>query len=146
MKAANALIAWTSAGDQQGSVPPGSVAIGPYPEEGEGDWTDGYPYTWRAAEVAGPSHSRAKQEHEVLRDFYRLVYLYGVHPYVAHRAMLHIDEYQDITKEMGAGPDKGELGHDPNVGYGRSTRYPVPKVVERRIGASVHVWPGDFLG
>jgi hypothetical protein len=74
-------------------------------------------------------------------DWYQLVYVYGVHPYAAHRAFLEIAEYQDIIKAMGCGPDKDEPGHDPNVGYGRVCRYPVPELnIFTRYGA-LHVRP-----
>jgi hypothetical protein len=81
------------------------------------------------------------QQHQVMLDFYQLVYSYGLHPYVVHRAFLHIDEYQAVIKRMGCGPAKGELGHDPNISYGRVADFPVPEISERRIGPSFHVWP-----
>lgn len=41
---------------------------------------------------------------------------------------------------MEARPAKGELVHDPNVGYSR-TDYPIPPVEERRIERSFHFSP-----
>jgi hypothetical protein len=64
-----------------------------------------------------------------------------LHPYIVHRAFLVIDEFQEIIKENGYGPAKGELGHDPCVGYGRSTLEPLPLVQVAYLGRSIHVWP-----
>lgn len=140
MLAAETLIAWNRAGYSSSRVPPGSVAVGPLLSEDEGDWTDGYLNTGGAANMYRRSLSAAEQKLAVIRDFYSLVYTDGLNPYVVHRAFLHIDEYQEFIKEMGAGPAPDEIGYDPEISYGRSD-YPVPEVVERRLGRSVHVWP-----
>lgn len=141
MKAAEALIAWNSVEDADGKMPPGSVAIGPLLRDNEGDWTDGFTNTGGAAEMHRRTLTRQDQELAVLKDFYLLVYSYGLAPYVVHRAFLHIDEFQTVIKSMGAGPSRGEHGHDPEVSYGRSSQSPVPKVTEMRIGRSVRISP-----
>ncbi|MCW5733491.1 MAG: hypothetical protein KIS73_05170 [Enhydrobacter sp.] len=141
MKAADTLIAWTDFTDVSGKVPPGSIAVGPLLRDGEGDWTDSYGYTGGAAHVHRRSLSDTEQATAVFQDYYMLVYSYGLHPYVVHRAFLHIDEYQEFIKSMGAGPDLGELGHDPSIMHGRSVAYPLPSVSERHIGRSFHFWP-----
>jgi hypothetical protein len=83
----------------------------------------------------------AEQRRRVMLDRYQILYVCGVHPYAAHRAFLVIDEYQQVIKEIGCGPDKDEPGHDPNVGYGRVCSYPVPELnIFMRHGA-LHVWP-----
>jgi hypothetical protein len=60
---------------------------------------------------------------------------------VVHQAFLLIDEYQEVIKANGWGPDKSELGHDSNVGYGRAARYPVPKLQIIQDGPAWHFWP-----
>ncbi|MBL8580342.1 MAG: hypothetical protein JNK47_24355 [Mesorhizobium sp.] len=137
MKASETIIAWNGLDNYRNEGRPGSIAVGPLLHDGDGDWTRPYLYTGGAAEVYRRNISTKDQQFSVLRDFYSLAYVYGLHPYLVHRAFLHIDEYQDITKAMGAGPDENELGHDPNVGYGRSS-YPVPSVEERRLERSFH--------
>jgi hypothetical protein len=122
MKASEAVIAWNGSTTHRDEGQAGSIAVGPLLFDGDTDWTRPYFYTGGAA---------------VLRDFYALVFTYGLHPYLVHRALLHIDEYQDIIKAMGAGPDKDELGHDPDVGYARLD-YPVPAVEEQRVERSFH--------
>ena len=78
-----------------------------------------------------------------MRDWYMLVYSYGIDPYLAHLAFLLIDEYQTIIKNMGFGPAKGELGHDPDVGYGRAIVAPKPSVNIVRQGRVTHFWPEE---
>ena len=69
-------------------------------------------------------------------------YVYGIDPYLAHQAFLLTDEYQTIIKNMGAGPDKGEPGHDPDVGYGSVVRGTWPRVnIVRGAGGATHFWP-----
>lgn len=141
MLAAETLIAWNADDDTSGKIPAGSVAVGPLIEERERDWTEGYTSTGGAANIYRRSLSGVEQRLAVMWDFYTLVYLYGLSPYVVHRAFLHIDEYQEVIKDMGAGPARGELGHDPEIPYGRASSRPVPAVSERPYGRSVHVWP-----
>lgn len=141
INAKNTLIAWNSVDEGGEGVPAGAVAIGPLLNDEESDWTDGYCFTGGAAEVARRGMTSEEQLFYVMRDWYELVYGYGLHPFIVHTAFLQIEEYQIIIKDMGMGPDKGELGHDPYVGYGRSVAYPVPEIDVRRIGRSVHVYP-----
>lgn len=142
IKAREAIIAWNAAdGGLSGDAPPGAIAIGPLLREGEGDWTGPYRLSGGAANTNRRKMTGVEQQFHVMRDWYELVYGYGLHPFVVHTAFLQIEEYQMITKEMGMGPDKGEIGHDPSVGYGRAVNYPVPEVETRHIGQSLHVWP-----
>jgi hypothetical protein len=140
MKASEAIIAWNGLGSYRNEGRPGSIAVGPLLGDGDSDWTRPYLYTGGTAEVQRRKLSKTDQQFWVIKDFYSLVYVYGLHPYLVHRALLHVDEYQDITKAMGAGPDKDELGHDPDVGHGRLS-YPVPAVEEQRLERSFHFWP-----
>lgn len=144
MKANNVLIAWNGNDAEYYSrqdAPPGSVAVGPLLRSGDADWTHAYMMTGGAAEMDRRQMSGVTQRFHVMRDWYELVYGYGLHPFVVHTAFLHIEEYQDIIKEMGMGPGKGEFGHDPEVGYGRSVSYAIPEIEVNRYGDSVHVWP-----
>jgi hypothetical protein len=145
IKANNVLVAWNGADDADQALirgaPAGAVAVGPLLHDGEADWTAGYMCTGGAAEVDRRKMNGMPLRFYVMRDWYELVYGYGLHPFVVHTAFLHIEEYQKIIKEMGMGPGRGEFGHDPDVGYGRSVSYPVPEIEIRRIGQSVHVWP-----
>ncbi|MBX5001874.1 hypothetical protein HJB72_28540 [Rhizobium lentis] len=143
IKAKDAMIAWNGADSRLAdpSSPPGSVAVGPLINAHESDWTRGYLYSGGAAHTNRRTMTGAEQRFQVMRDWYELVYGYGLHPFVVHTAFLRIDEYQEIIKEMGMGPDRGELGHDPEVGYGRAGDFPVPEIDINHIGQSVHVWP-----
>jgi len=85
------------------------------------------------------------QQLAVMADWYRLVYCNGIEPYLAHLAFLEIKEYQTFIKYNGAGPDKGERGHDPNISYGRSIRTPLPEVKIVRQGEVVHFWPKECV-
>jgi hypothetical protein len=152
MKAAETLIAWNDATDDTfAGAPPGSLAVGPLLHEDEPDWTESgkgrlYTNTGGAAWVDRQTMRGLIQRHHVVLDWYKLVYVSGLHPYVVHIAFLHIDEYLAAIKEMGCGPDRDELGHDPEVGHGRAVRYPVPKIKTHRIGRSIHVWPVETEG
>ena len=117
MKASEAVIAWNGSTTHRDEGQAGSIAVGPLLFDGDTDWTRPYFYTGGAAEVYRRNLPEKDQQFAVLRDFYALVFTYGLDPYLVHRALLHIDEYQDIIKAMGAGPDKDELGHDPRSAY-----------------------------
>ncbi|WP_025593156.1 hypothetical protein [Agrobacterium tumefaciens] len=147
IKANELLIAWNDAEHSpQGKARAGSIAVGPLLRRDEPDWTKGYFYTGGAADTARRKLKGVAQHFHIMRDWYELVYGYDLHPFVVHTAFLHIDEYQEIIKDMGMGPDKGEFGHDPNFGYGRTVQSPVPAVEVKRIGLSVHVWPVESKG
>ena len=144
MKADNTLILWNT-GDEKsliGDAPPGSIAVGPL-ESDDVYWSHvhGYSCSGGAAWVARRDLPKSDQEREVMLDWYQLVYTYGLDPYVVHRAFLLIDEYQDVIKRMGCGPDKDEPGHDPEVSYGRAVRAPAPKLKIVRTGPAIHFWP-----
>jgi hypothetical protein len=132
MKAKEVLIAWNDAKDESrgGKAPPGSIAVGPLLQSDERDWTDPYWKTGGAAYMDRRQLFGMPQQFAVMRDFYVLVYSYGLHPYVVHRAFLHIDEFQAAIKACGLGPDEGELWHDCNVCYGRCVDYSVPAIKE----------------
>jgi hypothetical protein len=115
--------------------PWGAVAAGPPLHDG--DWTSLYECTGGAAWAGRQVLTDAEQRHQVMLDWYQIVYVYGVHPYAAHRAFLVIAEYQDIIQEMGCGPDKDE----PNVGYGRVCSYPVPELNIFTRYSALYVWP-----
>ena len=141
MQAAVTLIAWNSRSDTEEKAPAGSLAVGPLLQANEGDWIDWYTSTGGAAYAGRQNLTECDQVMAVLQDFYRLVYLEGLDPYIVHRAFLHIDEYQEFLRDMEAGPAPGELGHDPQLPFGRSDNYALPEVNERRIGRSIHIWP-----
>jgi hypothetical protein len=142
MKASEAIIAWNGRDSFRSEGRAGSIAVGPLLHDGDSDWTRAYLFTGGAAEVQRRTLPEKEQQFSVLRDFYTLVYVYGLDPYLVHRALLHIDEYQDVIKAIGAGPAKGELGHDPDVVSGQ-TDYPIPQVDERRIERSFHFSPAE---
>jgi hypothetical protein len=141
--AGNALIAWNAnEGREHARTPPGSIAIGPLlRNSGEPDWSFGYECTGGAAYAARHNLQKPQQQQHVLLDWYQLVYQYGIHPYTAHRAFLLIQEYQDIIRQYGMAPDKGEPGHDQGIPYGRAIVYPVPVLEIFTIGRSSHFWP-----
>jgi hypothetical protein len=112
----------------------------------EGDWAGLYECTGGAAYVSRRNLTGVKQQFHVLRDYYVLVYTYGLHPYIVHRAFLLIDEYLAIIKDAGCGPDRDEPGHDPNVGYGRAVKYPIPELLIRQTGRATHFWPATAGG
>ncbi len=142
MKASETIIAWNSgAYSREGLAPPGSLSVGPLRSEGKADWTVHYMYSGGAAHMSRRSMDGLEQRFHVMRDYYELVYGFGLDPFVVHTAFLHIDEYQEIIKEMGLGPDKGEHGHDPNVGYGRAGDFKKPEIEVQMVGETVHVWP-----
>jgi hypothetical protein len=143
MKAADALIAWNGADHPafRRDAPPGSIGIGPLQTETEPDWAGPYARTGGAAYVGRRQLRGLPQQHQVMLDWYRLVYGYGIHPYLAHRAFLLIDEYQEVIKDMGCGPAKDEPGHDPGVGYGRTVLYPVPEIKITHTGRGTHFHP-----
>jgi hypothetical protein len=134
MRLAETLIAWNG-GDSGGNI-----AIGPLLQEDEPDWAAPYEATGRAAYVEHRNLSGVPAEHQVMRDYYRLVYTYGLHPYIVHRAFLLIDEYQAVIKAMGCGPDRGEPGHDPAVGFGRAVKVPLPELQMKHTGRATHFW------
>ena len=146
MKAAHTLIAWNPNGDDppfRGAAPAGSIGIGPlyFEHDGNGDWSRPYRCSGGAAYTERRKLSGIVQQHQVMLDWYQLVYSYGIEPYLAHLAFLEIDEYQDVIKDMGCGPAKGERGHDPNIPYGRSVTTELPRVRILRRGDVTHFWP-----
>jgi hypothetical protein len=154
MKAASTLIAWNGAPNAaadraferteraaQRPFPAGSVGVGPLRSEKEADWSVGYQSTGGAAYVERRSMSPADQRFHVMLDWYMLVYTYGIHPYIVHRAFLLIDEYQSILKAFSMGPAEGEPGFDPNVGYGRAGDYPIPEITITQAGRATHFGP-----
>jgi hypothetical protein len=147
LKVSNTVIAWNSVegGDPIRKAPPGSVAVGPWldadGEHYEPRWTQPYPYTGGAADADRRKLFGASSERAILLDFYQLVYSYGLNPYVVHRAFVHIEEFANAIKREGMRPDKGEAGHDPEVGYGRCWPWPLPEIEIKHLGPSVHVWP-----
>lgn len=144
MKAGNTLILWNARDEEPlaGDAPPGSIAVGPLESEAA-RWSHVHHYSTSggAAWVARRDLPAPEQRCEVMLDWYRLVYAYGLDPYVVHRAFLLVDEYQDVIKRMGCGPDKDEPGHDPQVSYGRAVRMPPPKLKIVRTGPATHFWP-----
>jgi endonuclease YncB( thermonuclease family) len=85
-QAADTLIAWNGIDTHNGRAPPGSIAIGPLQEMYELDWAAPYHCTGGAADGGRRTMTGTTQRHHVMLDWYRLVYAYGVNPYVAHRA------------------------------------------------------------
>lgn len=140
MRASDALVAWNGAECLIGAAPPMSVAVGPLLRDGDADWTEPYRCTGGASNSYRRKMDGTAQEFEVLAEWYGLVFGYGVHPVIAHRAFLHIDEYQTLVKRIGWGPGKGEPGHDPNTPHGRLD-YPTPEFDVHEQHGVVHVWP-----
>jgi hypothetical protein len=141
MKAAETLIAWNDAEPNQpdGCGPPGSIGIGPLLIPGEDDWTRRYGNTSGAAEYKRRDQSGVVLERELMSDWYMLVYSYGLHPYLVHRAFLLIDEFQAIIKHRDLGPASDEPGHDPNGGgCGRTVHWPLPKLLITETGRATH--------
>lgn len=148
MKAIETFIMWNADDfetSDRGDAPPGSIAIGPIPTFTRGDdWTSIYRYAssgrggvWSNCKGMGA----AELEHAAMRDWYVLVYSYGIHPYVAHRAFLLIDEYVSVIKKLGCGPAKDEPGHDADVCYGRCVQTPIPEMRIMQTGPATHFWP-----
>jgi hypothetical protein len=150
IKAAEALIAWNGADDgcerSSEAAPWGAVAVGSLLSDDDPDWTTLYECTGGAAWAGRHGLTDAEQRHQVMLDWYQIVYVYGVHPYAAHRAFLAIAEYQDVIKEMGCGPDKDEPGHDPNLrthgGGRRTTRRHERRAITLQSGDSTRA-PND---
>ena len=148
MKAAKTLIAWNPIADRatikiKGHAPPGSIAVGPLQTYDELDWTRPYYATGGAANVDRRKLKGIEQDHRVMLDWYVMVYSYGIHPYLAHRAFLLIDEYRKIITLHGWGPAKGELGHDPDTPFGRAIIVPPPKLHITKTGKATHFWPTE---
>lgn len=137
MKASEAIIAWNGLEDFRHEGHPATIGIGPLLFDGDSDWTRPYLYTAGAAEAKRRHLNGVDQQFAVLKDFHTLVYLYGLDPYLVHRAFLHIDEYQDIMRSEGAGPAEDEHGHTPDGGHGRKN-YDVPSVEEHQVERSHH--------
>ncbi len=140
MKASEAIIAWNALDDFRSEGRPGSIAVGPLLYDGDGDWTRPYLYTGGAAEVHRRTLSDRDQQFFILRDFYTLVYVYGLHPDLVHKAFMHIDEYQDIAEAAGALSGKSDKDDGPKREVGHR-EYPVAAIEERRVGRSFHFWP-----
>lgn len=141
MRAAETLILWNGAlspgeAPSEHWGPAGGIAIGPLDND-----CNSYSCSGGAAYVARRKLTGLPPQFHVLRDWYELVYGYNLHPYVAHRAFLLIDEYQAIIKRMGCGPDKDEPRHDPNVGYGRCGYFAKSELKIFNRGGSTHFWP-----
>jgi hypothetical protein len=149
MKAAQALIAWNPAtGDYRAeAAPPGAIGVGPlYSEhDGNGDWAGLYRCTGGAAYTDRRKLFGVSQQLAVMKEWYMLVYSYGIDPYLAHLAFLMIDEYQAVIKGMGFGPAKGEHGFDPQIGFGRAIATEQPRVRIRHRGEVSHFWPERIL-
>lgn len=144
MKANNTLLAWN--GDRQtdkpspDKAPPLSLAIGPLIGEGEGDWTAPYGDTGGACWI--PRRTAKEQTLLVMSDWWTLVFVYGLDPYLVHRAFCLIDEYVGYTQRLGAGPAKDEPGHNPEYGYGRCVRLTPTPLIITPAGRAWHFWPG----
>ena len=141
MKAAQTLIAWQPIDWTQlpNRAPPGSIAVGPLLDMDDLDWVRPYECNGGASYAARRTMSGIKQQMLVLRDWHMIVYLYGLHPYVAHRAFLLIDEYQTIMKDIGVGPAPGEPGHDPDLMWNSSKWHPALDI--KMLGKGTHFWP-----
>jgi hypothetical protein len=142
MKAAETYIVWEPVRSDDytprpGRAPPGSMALGPLNDIA---WDEGYMASGGCAYVYR-REPKCDQDYEVLHDWFRLVHTYGLDPYLVHLGFLHIDEYQTITKNAGCGPDRGELGHDPDFGFGRVCRRR-PIVHQHHADGAWHFWPG----
>lgn len=133
MKASEAIIAWNGIEDFRHEGRPGSVGVGPLLFDGDSDWTRPYLFTGGAAEVRRRTLTEKEQQFAVLQDFYNLVHVYGLHPDLVHQALLHIDEYHDVMKSVGA---------DPESGAGR-TNYAATSIEENRVERSFHFAPAD---
>lgn len=126
LKASDAVIAWTSPKANAGrGAPPGSVAIGPFSEHGL--WISDYKSTGGAVYARRRNLRGAGQRFEVMLDWYRITFVFGVDPAIVHRAFLEIEEYQALIEER----DCVTVEPDPK-----------PKMnVFRGVTGSLHVWP-----
>lgn len=137
LPAERALIVWDDPDDR---FPLGRVAVGstdaqnPVPNDSKG-----YRYSGGAAYVERRNLSGKSQYRYVLEDFYTLSCVYGIRPHIVHLAFCNIAEFQDLTVEMGFGPDVGEPGHRPDRGFGRcvSNKPPLKTATYRGFR---HVW------
>lgn len=84
-----------------------------------------------------------EQRFLVMRDYMLLVYTYGIDPHVVYRAFWNISEFQEIVRDGGMAPDRGEPGYDPSVGHGRLVNS--PEIDEHRFWHSVHVFPRNAM-
>jgi hypothetical protein len=143
MKAADTLIAWNGIDHSSlhRDAPPGSIAIGPLQSNTEPDWAGPYECTGGAAYVERRAMHGFVQQRQVMLDWFQLVYSYGIHPYVAHRAFLLIDEYQAAIKSIDCGAAKDEPGHDPDVGFGPAVCCPALPLKIFSTGRATHFWP-----
>ena len=135
--ASRALIAWGYKPEGWSLDASPAVAVGHLLDDRTPDWTKDYESTGGASTVYRRELAGMDQRFHVLRDYTQLVYTYGIDPHVVYTAFLNIKEFQEIVKEAGMGPDKGEQGHDPNVGFGRLVDS--PKIEIKRFWHSVHV-------
>lgn len=102
MKAAATLIAWDYRANNQ------RLGVGPLIYPGAPDWTrpaSKYPCTGGAAYTARRKLRGVEQKFHVMLDAYQLVSQYGLHPYLVHRALSHIEEYRLMMTEYGMAPD-----------------------------------------
>jgi hypothetical protein len=94
MKANEALIAWTPAGDPDdptsGKVKVGELLSNPHAK----DWTDPFTHTGGAAYAEVRELTGHASVARLFIDFHTLVVGDGIDPKVAHEAFLAIDEYR----------------------------------------------------
>ncbi len=143
LTASDAVIAWTGNGEAPApgkTAPPGSIAVGPFSAGAR--WADAHNHTGGAVYARRRKLRGVSQRFGVMCNWYQLVYVHGIDPYIAHRAFLEIEDYLEIIKEREWGPGEDEPGYDPEIGPGRVGALPRPAIeVIPGDGGSILVWP-----
>ncbi len=128
LKASDAVIGWTSPKANAGrGAPPGSVGIGPFSEHGL--WISDYESTGGAVYARRRNLRGAWQRFEVMLDWYRVSFVFGVDPAIVHRAFLEIEEYHALLEERDCVADEPDPLAKPKMD------------VFRGAAGSLHVWP-----
>jgi hypothetical protein len=127
LKASDAVIAWTGPKANAGRAPRGSVGIGPFSEHGL--WVSDYASSGGAVYARRRKLTGAWQRFEVMLDWYRISFVFGVDPAIVHRAFLEIQEYQALIDERDCDADEF------------SARPKSPMDVFRGAAGSLHIWP-----
>jgi hypothetical protein len=127
LKANDAVIAWTGPTTNARRAPAGSVCIGRFADHTL--WSSDY------ASTAGAVHARRRkikgawQRFEVMLDWYRIAFVFGLDPAIVHRAFLEIEDYQALIKERDCDVEEFDARPKP------------PMEVFRGAAGSLHVWP-----
>jgi len=149
LKAASARIAvkFKKASVSDPTEPPvGAIAIGT--EVNKSEWSKPYRGFCRSV-VMAPEWSNKPPVlfttfTHVLFTAFTLVLVDDVSPYIVHRALLLVEEYQALIKDASLSPAEGEPGYAGD-GFFFFTGDPVPLKIFTKNGA-VHFWPETTEG